>query len=286
MNDKLKRLAHKMLIYIPDSETTIQEIYNRLVHLASTQKEYFQYLGPSSIIKLTIYVYCLMNFKDLKIADKYLNNLLFAKIFIHDGENYLESCDECGGSGYLNCSDCDGSGEVSCGQCDGNGKETCPDCGGDGEIDGEVCDNCDGKKEVDCDDCDGSGETTCYECNGDGSYNCNECDGNGEIESGEQNYIIETICTWDNTLKSILTTSEGKLKPAISEDKLHRYSDKMIYLNSEERHDELSDFVQENTDEYFCIITSDEPRLLFVHSMKVFWDGGYGYTRIMDRYIS
>ena len=205
---------------------------------------------------------------------------------MHEGENHLESCDECGGSGYVTCTDCDGSGEVSCGQCDGDGKETCTDCGGDGEIDGEVCDNCDGKKEVDCDDCDGSGEITCYECNGDGSYNCNECDGNGEIESGEQNYIIETICTWDDTLKNILTTSEGELKPSISEDKLHRYSDKMIYLNSEEVHDELSDFVQENTDEYFCIITSDEPPLLFVNSMKVFWDGGYRYTILMDKYMS
>lgn len=277
MNDKLKRLAHRLLEYFPEGEENVQDVYYKLTNIAQQQKEYFNYLGTSAFIKLTIYIYCYLNFHDMKLADKMIDRLLFANIFIHENDTYYETCDECGGDGYNTCSECNGTGTVSCSNCDGDGKMECQSCDGDGVDDeGDTCDECNGREEVDCDVCDGSGDDTCDECYGNGSENCSECDGDGNIETENTIYSYLTICTWNSNLKNKLISSEGSITPALSEKELSRLSNEFIKLFFEDKNIQFISEVLDEPDEVFCIKTSDEPTLQFGPNMRIEWNKDRG----------
>lgn len=246
MNDKLKKLAHKMLEFFTENIKTPTDIYVQLTKISKNQKEYFEYLGPSSMIKLTIYIYCFQNFKDLKLADKLIDRLLFAEVFYHSDEDFIEECDNCNGTGNQRCETCLGDGETDCGECDGSGEDA----------EGSPCDECQGGGRVECYNCDGSGET-----------NCDDCGGRGELNTDNTVYYIETICTWNNKLKSALELNQGEPTPSLSDSEYDSLSSEYIKLFTETRNLKLSETVKNNPDEVFCVAISDEPILSFGYGM-------------------
>jgi hypothetical protein len=50
------------------------------------------------------------------------------------GDNGLELCSDCEGTGKEACSDCNSDGEVTCNNCGGDGYSTCNECDGNGDI--------------------------------------------------------------------------------------------------------------------------------------------------------
>jgi hypothetical protein len=268
MNDKLKRLAHKMLEFFTEDVKTPTDIYIQLTKIAKNQKEYFQYLGPSSMIKLTIYIYCFQNFKDLKLADKLIDRLLFAEVFYHNDERSIEECANCVGGGYQRCYNCEGSGGVSCDTCDGDGDVNCNICDGDGTyVTGDSCSNCEGDGRINCGDCFGRGEITCDDCEGTGEVTCDDCEGIGEFTTDDTVLQVDMICTWSNRLKSVFELNQGEPTPSLSESEYDSLSSEYIKLNTETTNLELREDVRSNPNEVFCVATNDEPELLFGYNM-------------------
>ena len=54
---------------------------------------------------------------------------------INPGEENVETCSKCEGTGELNCYQCDGDGQQSCGDCNGDGEIVCEKCLGNGNVD-------------------------------------------------------------------------------------------------------------------------------------------------------
>lgn len=248
MNEKLKKLAKKVEGLISGGETP-QQVYDLLIGVAKKQKDYFSHLGPDNIIKLTFYIYSIKNTNNFDLGDKMINNLSFIKLVQTEGNHTVNSCEECGGDGYVRCDVCDSTGKIECDYCDGSGEvegevegfETCDDCGGDGEID-------------------------CEECGGDGEMVCNECGGNGEVESDSNyDFYVVSIVTWDRNIANVCELRENSGEPAMSEYDFDRLRDDYIMLFSDERSAPID--IQEN--ELYCIQITTEPELRFMQTMDI-----------------
>lgn len=264
MNEKLQRLAKRMVDLFPDKKfKSPQDCFILFKEIYKKQYEYFQNFEPQNTLKLIIYIYSLKNSGDFKLADKLLNNLSFASLFITQGNSYMIDCEYCSGDGTINCDVCDATGEVDCDECSANGETVCTACDGTGnvEVDGEneECDECYGDGEVDCNDCGGSGRVRCSDCYGEGTEECQECDGTGEVESGEVEYDYYVIVTWNQFIKDRCELTSGTLEPALSEYDFNRLSDDYIIVGYQDDHAEFRTRVQ--TNEVYCTNYEDEPEL-------------------------
>ena len=252
MNDKLKRLAIKMVDLFPSEFSSPQDCYNLFQDIYKRQFDYLSYFKPENLIKLVIYIYSYQTTKDFKLADKMLDNLAFASLFTTEGNVYLSECESCDGRAVEQCDWCDGAGETDCDECDGSGEDvegiTCLNCGGDGSL---VCDN----------------------CSGDGEVNCYDCDGTGDVETNDLEIIVYYICTWDKSFQTSCELREGQLEPAMSEYEFARLRDNFITLHMFADHRELRSGL--NINELYCLTYSDEFKMIksIGDRLNILWDG-------------
>jgi hypothetical protein len=263
MNEKLQRLANKMIGLFSEDFKSAQDCYDRFRNVYKQQFDYFQNFDPSNILKLVLYIYSLKNTGNFKLAENILNKSGFASLFIMESDYYQEECDDCSGEGTIRCDNCYGDGTTACRNCDGDGTVSCETCGGDGKVeeDGEEleCDSCYGSGEVSCDECGGGGNEECNHCDGDGSENCSTCDGDGQIETNEHEYKYYVIITWNNFIKNKCELESGTMTPALTEYDFDRLSDEYIVLGYDEEHSELRSAVLPNY--VYCANYEDEPEL-------------------------
>lgn len=270
MNEKIKKLAVKIEGLV-NTFGTPQDTYDNLTEIARNQQDYFKYLGESNFVKLAIYIYSLKETKRFDLADKWINNLMFAELVTTENNKYTYTCDECGGDGYTDCSECSGRGKIECNNCEGKGELECPECDGDGRQMGdgewEDCEACDGEGDTTCEYCDGEGETTCEYCNGDQQVQCEYCDGNGEIDSDtDVVYSTFTIVTWNKGIQEACELGEGLNEPTMSEYDFDRLRDEYITLFFDDNMHGPLNIVES---EMYCVDYSDEPNLVFTQRMHV-----------------
>lgn len=275
--DKIIKLAKKLEGLIED-DSNLQEVYDALTNIMVRQKEYFKILKPISIIKLAICIYSFKKTGEFKLAANIISKLFFAAFIQTDSVPHKESCDECGGDGYISCGTCDMSGQVDCENCNGSGEEDCDECGGSGEVgdEGDACDECQGGGKLTCSECDGDLRTTCSSCGGDGSEDCHECDGLGEIETDKIVYDELQICSWDESLKNRVEITENVIDPTMSLNSLFN-NKKLIVINvkSEEAGNTDYDF---DSDKVYCYGYSTSDTDLIMNSlMKVSLDFDNNY---------
>jgi hypothetical protein len=269
MNDKLKKLATKISELIPKSETP-QQVYDGLITVMQKQSDYFKYLGPDNIVKLTLYIYSFKTTGKFNVGDTMISSLGFANLFTTEGTGYVKTCETCDGDGEVDCDYCD-RGEIQCEACNGSGEATCPECDGDGRQMGdgewEDCEGCDGSGEVKCGECEGSGYFTCDNCDN-GKNECWECSGHGEVETTQLKYDSYFVVTWNREINRDFSLNENSEYPALSEYEFDRLRDEFIVLTYEDDgHAEFQDWVKIN--EVYCTFYSDEPKLNLTEKMKV-----------------
>ena len=269
MNEKLKKLAVNLSELISKSETP-QEVYNELIPVMQKQSDYFKYLGPDNIVKLTLYIYSFKTTGKFNVGDTMISSLGFANLITTEGTEYVKECDGCGGDGAIDCALCD-RGEIQCEECNGEGEIICPECDGDGRQMGdgewEDCEECDGRGEITCTDCGGDGVFACDSCDR-GKEECYECSGNGEVETNELKYDAYLVVTWNRDINRDFSTNENSKYPALSEYEFDRLRDEYIVLTYEDDgHAEFQDWVKIN--EVYCTFYSDEPKLNLTEKMRV-----------------
>jgi len=249
MNEKLKKLATKMVGLFPKNFKSAQDCYERFGVVYKKQFDYFQNFDPSNIVKLVLYIYSLKNEGNFKLAENILNKSGFASLFIMEPDYYKAECNDCSGAGSYRCNFCDREGNVECFDCDGDGSSE--------------------YVWVDCDTCNGTGEVSCAECGGTGEETCQTCDGDGQVETNERQYQYYVIITWNNFIKSRCELESGTMTPAFSEYDFDRLSDEYIVLGYDEEHSEFRSAVLPN--DVYCANYEDEPKLLNkLHSKNYF----------------
>ena len=269
MNEKLKKLAVKLSDLIPKSNTP-QEVYDGLNTVMKGQRDYFNYLGPDNIVKLTIYLYSFKTTGKFNVGDSMISSLGFANVFTTEGTEYVKTCESCDGNGELDCEYCD-RGEIECEECSGSGEATCPECDGDGRQMGdgewEDCEECDGSGEVKCTNCGGDGYLSCDNCDN-GKNECWDCNGQGDVETTQLKYDAYFVATWNRDINRDFSLNENSQYPALSEYEFDRLRDEYIVLTYEDDgHAEFQDWVKIN--EVYCTFYSDEPKLNLTQKMRV-----------------
>jgi hypothetical protein len=269
MNEKLKKLAVNLSELISKSETP-QEVYNGLIPLMQKQYDYFKYLGPDNVVKLTLYIYSFKTTGKFNEADTMISSLGFANLITTEGTEYVKECESCDGGGELDCEYCD-RGEIQCGECEGTGEVNCPECDGDGRQMGdgewEDCEACNGSGNMSCEDCSGDGYLQCDNCNN-GKNECWDCSGHGEVETNQLKYDAYLVVTWNRDINRDFSTNENSKYPALSEYEFDRLRDEYIVLTYEDDgHAEFQDWVK--TNEVYCTFYSDEPNLNLTEKMRV-----------------
>ena len=73
MNDKLKRLASKMVDLFPSEFSSPQDCYDLFQNIYKKQFDYFSYFEPENLIKLVFYLY---SYKTTKDFIERLNNYI------------------------------------------------------------------------------------------------------------------------------------------------------------------------------------------------------------------
>jgi len=276
MDEKLKRLATKIVGLIDGDFNSPQDCFEKFAVIYKSQYSYFQNFEPSNLLKLIFYIYSFKNTDDFKLAESLLNKSSFASLFRIDSDYYEETCDACGGDGGFGCDVCMGDRTVDCRECGGEGTVDCETCNGSGEDEeGLPCAECQGGATVTCETCDGRGVEECHNCDGEGYHTCQECDGTGEVETDEHPYYFYFIITWNNFIKSRCELEAGTMSPTISEYDFDRLSNDFIILGYDEDHAEFRRAVESN--EYYCTNYSDEPELYRNHSSTLgFWSDDNG----------
>lgn len=269
MSDKLKKLATKLSELIPKSETP-QQVYDGLILVMQKQSDYFKYLGPDNIVKLTLYIYSFKTTGKFNVGNTMISSLGFANVFTTEGTEYVKTCESCDGEGELDCEYCD-RGEITCERCDGTGEVTCEECDGDGRQMGdgewEDCEVCDGTGNEKCPDCGGEGYLSCDNCDN-GKNECWDCGGHGDVETSQLKYDAYFVATWNRDINRDFSLNENSQYPALSEYEFDRLRDEYIVLTYEDDgHAEFQDWVKIN--EVYCTFYSDEPKLNLTEKMRV-----------------
>ena len=269
MNEKLKKLAVNLSELISKSETP-QEVYNELIPVMQKQSDYFKYLGPDNIVKLTLYIYSFKTTGKFNVGDTMISSLGFANLITTEGTEYVKECESCDGGGELDCEYCD-RGEIQCDTCEGTGEIMCPECDGDGREMGdgewEDCEACNGSGNISCEECSGEGVLQCDNCN-DGKNECWDCSGEGEVETSQLKYDAYLVVTWNRDINRDFSLNENSKYPALSEYEFDRLRDEYIILTYEDDgHAEFQDWVKIN--EVYCTFYSDEPKLNLTEKMRV-----------------
>ena len=269
MSDKLKKLAVNLSELTPKSETP-QQVYDGLILVMQKQSDYFKYLGPDNIVKLTLYIYSFKTTGKFNVGDTMISSLGFANVFTTEGTEYVKECESCDGAGELDCEYCD-RGEITCERCDGTGEVTCEECDGDGRQMGdgewEDCESCDGTGNEKCPDCGGEGYLSCDNCDN-GKNECWDCGGHGDVETSQLKYDAYFVATWNRDINRDFSLNENSQYPALSEYEFDRLRDEYIVLTYEDdNHAEFQDWVKIN--EVYCTFYSDEPKLNLTEKMRV-----------------
>jgi hypothetical protein len=269
MSDKLKKLAVNLSELTPKSETP-QQVYDGLIAVMQKQSDYFKYLGPDNIVKLTLYIYSFKTTGKFNAGDVMISSLGFANVFTTEGTEYVKECESCDGAGELDCEYCD-RGEITCKRCDGTGEVTCEECDGDGRQMGdgewEDCESCDGTGNEKCPDCGGEGYLSCDNCDN-GKNECWDCGGHGDVETSQLKYDAYFVATWNRDINRDFSLNENSQYPALSEYEFDRLRDEYIVLTYEDDgHAEFQDWVKIN--EVYCTFYSDEPKLNLTEKMRV-----------------
>lgn len=260
MNEKLKKITLKLEDSIKKFDS-IQDLYFRLKKIAKSQSDYFSYLGPDNLIKLTLYIYSYKMTKGFDMGDKMINNLSFAELSNPSEQQYSKTCEECEGAGEMNCLYCGGTHEIECKNCKGEGEIDCEYCDSNYE-----CDECFGEERIDCPECYGRGVVKCDECDVNGQVECSECEGQGEIDTDEVVVRFVFIATWSKRIKDQCELSVGTDNPIMSEDEFSSLDSEYLVLSSGEGHQILD--VEPH--QMYCLTYSDEPAIsLHSHSMNI-----------------
>jgi hypothetical protein len=251
MDEKLKKISLKLSKRY--KKHILQEIYTSLMKDVMNNWDYFNKFYPVDYVKMTIYIFSLFETGKFELGEKMIQNSYVGNYFeFGEGDFALETCENCGGDGYVNCDTCDGNGKEECDDCSGSGNISCESCDGSGEDDeGDSCDECRGNGEVKCDRCDGEGTFTCNNCGGDSQEECFDCRGKGEIESDKLVYYNTTFVTWDDKLINMFRNSNELAKPTSIQDFLPLYNqEKMLELITEQQQDEFAPTV--SPDKIYC----------------------------------
>lgn len=248
MDDKIKKSASKLQDLV-NHYNNPNEVFNDVRTIAVSQRDYFNYLGPYVMIKLTLYIYSLKKTGNFTLGEKMINNLTFSNLLTTNNELSIKECKSC-----------EGSGEITCQRCEGHMTIECPKCEGSGESD----DN-DDDENYNCEKCRGDGEISCPSCNR-GEEICPKCEGSGEIESEDEvSYITYFIVTWNKQIKNLLELRVKTLEPVMSENQFFKLKDEFIVLSELESSAPLD--VLEN--EMYCINYSDNPQLYLQGNMSI-----------------
>lgn len=262
MDDKIKKTATKLqglVIHYDDPG----EVYYDVRKIAETQSDYFYYLGPDNIIKLTLYIYSLKKTGDLKLGEKMINNLSFIQLLVTNNEPSIKECESCAGSGMETCERCKGSGLIECPKCDGDGEVSCDWCD---ENDDEECDECFGSETMNCSNCEGSGDIYCPSCRREGETVCRTCGGEGEIESeNEVSYEIYFIATWNKQIQDFCELRAETLEPVMSLTQFLRLSNDYLQLTRWDGSAELNI----DKDQMYCLDFSNEPEMYLQKNMLI-----------------
>ena len=279
--NKLEKIAKSLYDDFKHSKTP-SDVYTNVMELAKQQPYYFiNYLGAQNLVKLTILIWSLIKTDGFKLADKILNNMVFATLLSTTLEHPQSECEECNGNGTTDCGYCGGSGNETCDECSGDGDFTCSECDGEGEIcdaedNCEECDNCEGNGVIDCSSCGGDGEVRCHECSGRGYEDCEECDGSGEIiDESTYLYTITYIITWNPQLKNWFESPSTPDYGIMEDSDLNEYDqDYIITFTDDDNSAPLK--VQEGV--LYLVEVDDDPSLNIFKNMRILWD--YDDTRI------
>ena len=103
MDEKIKKTATKLQGLVKHYDGPPGEVYYDVRKIAETQSDYFYYLGPDNIIKLTLYIYSLKKTGDLKLGEKMINNLSFVQLLTTENKSTIKECESCAGAGTILC---------------------------------------------------------------------------------------------------------------------------------------------------------------------------------------
>jgi hypothetical protein len=267
-DNKYKKMALKMEGLISDSgRSGIQPIYEEIINVFKSQRDYFSFFKPTELLKIIIYVYSLKLTKKFDLGEKILISGYFTSIFKLHGDKYRKSCYECSGDGSVDCRECDSTGRQTCSSCEGEGDETCSQCDGSGSVEDdegkqETCDNCDGEGKESCYECSGDGDISCYECGGSGYESCNSCDGIGEIETDADIYLLLDIFTWNESLKNECELNDNTDNPVMTDDDFDEKMKNSLILHTSEEHDEF--IIELDEYSYYCIYYDNDYSNLYI----------------------
>ena len=262
MDEKIKKTAAKLQGLVKRYDDP-SEVYFDVRKIAESQSDYFHYLGPDNVIKLTLYIYSLKKTGDLKMGEKMVNNLSFVQLLVTDNEPSIKECKSCDGSGMERCERCKGSGLIECPTCDGDGEVSCEWCD---DYDMEECEECNGSETMNCNSCAGSGEVYCPSCGGAEETVCQTCGGEGEIvDEDEVDYEIYFIATWNKQIQDLCELRAETLEPVMSLTRFLRLSDEFLELIRWENSGPL----KVDKDQMYCIHYSNEPEMYLQKNMLI-----------------
>ena len=262
MDEKIKKTATKLQVLVKHYDDP-GEVYYDVRKIAESQSDYFQYLGPDNVIKLTLYIYSLKKTGDLKLGEKMINNLSFIQLLVTNNEPSIKECESCNGSGMERCERCKGSGIIECPKCEGNGEVSCEWCD---DYDGDECEECNGSETINCNNCEGSGGVYCPSCNRDGEIVCETCGGEGEIESEDEvSYEIYFIATWNKQIQDLCELRAETLEPVMSLIQFLRSSNDYLQLTRWDGSTELNI----DKDQMYCLDYSNEPEMYLQKNMLI-----------------
>ena len=262
MDEKIKKTATKLHGLVKHYDDP-GEVYYDVRKIAESQSDYFQYLGPDNLIKLTLYIYSLKKTGDLKLGEKMINNLSFIQLLVTDNEPSIKECKSCDGSGMERCEKCKGSGLIECPTCDGDGEVSCEWCD---DYDMDECEECNGSETMNCNSCAGSGEVYCPSCGGAEETVCETCGGEGEIvDEYEVVYEIYFIATWNKQIQDLCELRAETLEPVMSLTRFLRLSDEFLELIRWKNSGPL----KVDKDQMYCIHYSNEPEMYLQKNMLI-----------------
>jgi hypothetical protein len=262
MDEKIKKTATKLQGLVKHYDDP-GEVYYDVRKIAESQSDYFQYLGPDNVIKLTLYIYSLKKTGDLKLGEKMINNLSFIQLLVTNNEPSIKECKSCDGSGMERCERCKGSGLIECPTCDGDGEVSCEWCDDYGM---EECEECNGSETMNCNSCAGSGEVYCPSCGGAEETVCETCGGEGDITSEDEvSYEIYFIATWNKQIQDFCELRAETLEPVMSLTQFTRLNDDYLELIRWNGSSELN----LDKDQMYCIDYSNEPEMYLQKNMLI-----------------
>ena len=262
MDEKIKKTATKLQGLVKHYDNP-SEVYYDVRKIAETQSDYFQYLGPDNIIKLTLYIYSLKKTGDLKMGEKMINNLSFVQLLTTDNEPTIKECESCEGSGTERCERCKGSGMIECPTCDGDGEVSCEWCD---DYDMDECEECNGSETMNCNSCEGSGDVYCPSCNRDGETVCETCGGEGEVTSEDEvSYETYFIATWNKQIQDLCELRVETLEPIMSLTQFLKLNDDYLELIRWNGSSNLN----VDKDQMYCTDYSNEPEIYLQKNMLI-----------------